>query len=994
MAKLFVSYSRRDSVVARKLIESLRSIEQDVWVDWEAIPPAVDWLEQIFRGIEEADAFIFLISPDSIASEVCKVEIGRAALNNKRIIPIVLRDVPPKDTPESIRKLNWTFIRETDNFDEGLQKVKTAIELDLDWLEEHRRLQVRALEWHRKKDISLLLRGRDLRNAQRMVATATSKDPPSTELQQTFILYSRKNERNRTIAWVATGVALVIMAVLSLIAVNRSIEARLQQKLAEANAEDATINAIYANLNRQKAEENERLARASEEEAKAQRAKAEENRKIAEAQRSAARAQIYQTRPGELYTSTLLAIDSWQSLPSEEAGEILRRNISLLPLPVAEVSQSGNINAMEFNPNGNTFVTASADGTTCVWSAGDGKKLFCATSPGPVNDAAYSRDGTVIVTGDDSGLVQILNAETGEVENEFKYDAAIRKVNIRSDGRLLAVARQDGKITIVDLRTRKESYNLQYAGTPSVTAFSPNGTWLAVGSRGGGVTIWNLNSGKISAGQTHRGEVLAVAFSPNNKIMITGGKDNLAIVSEVLTGRELLRISGENWITDVAFSPDGSWFVTVSADQRIRVWDTSTGKERLRMLQDSVVTEVKVSSNGQWIATTGSDKTARVWNAGTGAEIYQIPLNASGAVLAFDNNSKYLVSSDEHGVINVWDISVMAAPEMSIQFDGILDNVQYSPAGDRLAVSDESRVWLLNPEPLSNLPARPQGTPALQFQSDVKDIIFSPDSKLLGLLTAGNEVATYNIANRGLKTLKVSSPVQSIAFSPDSQQFITSDSDGNIQAWNALSAEPIADPDEKYAQAFSFATSPELLAIGSKDKITLMGVNGNGAFPEIGAHGENALLAFSANGSMLASTDSSGEINIWQDQNGQFTAVSSFVKEQAVSLSFIPTGTLLAVGTAENLYLINPNTGEEVARIPHIDIVNGVSFSADGKYLVTASSIVLQFWDIANIQQIKKDDLITTACSRLTENFDGAQWSALFGGERYRPLCEKLPVPQ
>src|SRR5512138_777015 len=111
MAKLFVSYSRRDSVVARKLIESFRSIEQEVWVDWESIPPASDWLEQIFRGIEEADAFIFLISPDSIASEVCKVEIGRAAQNNKRIIPIVLRDVNPKDTVENIAKLNWTFMR-------------------------------------------------------------------------------------------------------------------------------------------------------------------------------------------------------------------------------------------------------------------------------------------------------------------------------------------------------------------------------------------------------------------------------------------------------------------------------------------------------------------------------------------------------------------------------------------------------------------------------------------------------------------------------------------------------------------------------------------------------------------------------------------------------------------------------------------------------------------------------------------------------------------
>src|SRR3990172_5159326 len=103
MAKLFVSYSRKDSVAARKLIEALKSIQQDVWVDWEDIPPAVDWLEQILRGIEGSDAFIFLISPDSVASEVCNVEVKHAARNNKRIVPVVLRDVDPKITIEAIR---------------------------------------------------------------------------------------------------------------------------------------------------------------------------------------------------------------------------------------------------------------------------------------------------------------------------------------------------------------------------------------------------------------------------------------------------------------------------------------------------------------------------------------------------------------------------------------------------------------------------------------------------------------------------------------------------------------------------------------------------------------------------------------------------------------------------------------------------------------------------------------------------------------------------
>jgi len=205
MAKVFVSYSRKDSVVARKLIDALSFIEQDVWVDWEDIPPAADWLEQIFRGIESADAFIFLISPDSVASEVCNVEIKRAALNNKRIIPVVLRDVEPKTTNEIIRRLNWTFMREQDNFEEGLAKIKVAIELDLPWVEEHNRLQARALHWHRKKEPSLLLRGRDLRNAKNMLATTTSKDPIPTELQTTYIQHSIRSERNRTMAGIAAG---------------------------------------------------------------------------------------------------------------------------------------------------------------------------------------------------------------------------------------------------------------------------------------------------------------------------------------------------------------------------------------------------------------------------------------------------------------------------------------------------------------------------------------------------------------------------------------------------------------------------------------------------------------------------------------------------------------------------------------------------------------------------------------------------------------------
>lgn len=1018
MAKLFVSYSRRDSVAARKLIEAFKSTEQDVWVDWESIPPAVDWLEQIFRGIEESDAFIFLISPDSIASEVCKVEINRAAQNNKRIIPIVLRDVQPRDAPENIRKLNWTFIRESDNFEEGLAKVKTAIELDLDWLEEHRRLQVRSLEWERKKDPSLLLRGRDLRNAQHMVSTATSKDPTPTDLQKTFIQYSLRNQRTRTSLWVSGTVALIIMTVLALIAINRSNEALIQKNeadrqrsVAEAESTKAVSNAILASQNEMTAQANEKIARTQE-------ALANTNKTIAEAGEQAAKAQISQTRPGELYLSTLLAIDSMQRYPTDAAEEILRQNISLLPLPVAGFSQEGKINAAAVSPakESNIIVTASADGATCAWQIDNGKasELFCTPKGRPsVNALAFNLDGSLLATGDQSGLVQILDMKTkGDVLYAYQRvktsSGSIQFISAKSEtpqneqtsepvrglafqplnGGQLAVAYEDGHIPVFNPTTGKISSPLWTAEAPNVIGFSRNGSWLVEGSAGGRVSVWNLSSKRNFAPTAHRGGVLALAFSPKENKVVTGGNDNTAAMINLGTEKQVFRIFSQDSIRDVAFSPDGSWFVTVSDDHQIRIWDTLNGDQRLAMSQDGIVTNVVISPNGQWLATTGDDRTTRVWDARTGAEIFQIPLDASGAQLAFSNDGQYLLSTDQNGGIDIWNLAGLAARLDSIPFSGIMDNAQYSPSGELLAVSEQNRVWLLRPNLETGVLSRPQSTSSVSFDSNIKELIFSPDAKFVGISTDGKEVGLSDIDNHRLNRADVSSSIKSIAFSPDSKQFLTSDPNGDIQAWDVLGEKLVENRNHEYPRASAIAVSTKFLALGSKDKIQIIGVDSNGGTTELEAAGENTLLAFNQSGSVLASTDSSGRIQIWSYQGSGFTPISTLIKEQAASMAVNPKGTLLAVGTAKNVFLIDTAGGKEIARIPHRDLVSGISFSPDGKYLTTASYKVLQVWEVAKIEQIRSDDLIPAACSRLVGQFDETQLEAQFDDSAI--LCENL----
>ena len=93
MATVFVSYSRKDIEFAKRLTGELKISNLEFWVDWEGIPPTVDFMKKIEKGIEESDIFLFLVSPDSVKSKVCGEEIAHAVKNGKRLIPLIVRDV-------------------------------------------------------------------------------------------------------------------------------------------------------------------------------------------------------------------------------------------------------------------------------------------------------------------------------------------------------------------------------------------------------------------------------------------------------------------------------------------------------------------------------------------------------------------------------------------------------------------------------------------------------------------------------------------------------------------------------------------------------------------------------------------------------------------------------------------------------------------------------------------------------------------------------------
>lgn len=188
----FISYCRKDKPFVQRLHETLVVNGRDIWVDWEDIPLTADWWAEIQEGIEGSNAFIFIISPDSVASKVCNQELEHALKHNKRLIPLVYREC--ESSPPSISHLNWLFFREADDFEAAAANLLAAMDTDLDWTKAHTRLTQRAVEWAREeRNHSYLLYGDDLAQAEEML-TVTAKNPALNQLQRDYILVSQQQQ--------------------------------------------------------------------------------------------------------------------------------------------------------------------------------------------------------------------------------------------------------------------------------------------------------------------------------------------------------------------------------------------------------------------------------------------------------------------------------------------------------------------------------------------------------------------------------------------------------------------------------------------------------------------------------------------------------------------------------------------------------------------------------------------------------------------------------
>jgi WD40 repeat protein len=969
MTKVFISYSRKDKVFAGKLTEALEKSELETWIDWDDIPPTADWMDQIHNGIEQTDAFLFLLSPDSVASKVCGQEVDHAVQNGKRLIPIVVRDVNPNDVHPALAKVNWIYGRESDDFDGAVNKTLSAIRTDLAWVESHCRLQVRALEWERKqKENSFLFRGKDLQDAEQQLSIHATTEPQPTELQREYVLKSRQvADKQRRLVTTLSVVAAVIMLGLAIFGFNRAVEATSQKNTAQNNALTAVAN--------------EHVAQTAQ-------ANAEQQAKIARSRELAANAVA--ARPKSFDLSLLLGNEALAIDNNSQTRGALFENALMNPHLAQYLSgHTDSVTSVAFSPDGKIIAAGSDDETVILWDAVTYQKLGAPLTghSGWITSIAFSPDGRILASG-------------GCTENAHSTEECVA-----------------GQILLWDIAHRSRIGDPLVSNTGAITslAFSPDGT-LAAGDYFGGIALWNVvNQQPIRDRLTgHSDEVTGLVFSPDGKTLVSSSFDNTIFFwdTNTYTHEEVLSafsgITGYNPYNIVlAFSPDGKVLASGSADRTIILWNVETHSAIGNPLlgHTNNVISLAFNSAGSILASGDIDGKIILWDVSIPDSPYNFnTLSGQGDSinsLAFGLKD-ILVSGSTNGTVILWDPSTLTERFGHPIPGGNI--VAFSPDGNLLVTgicAKNNDFGLCAQSTLLFLDIAhgdSTGTALEANAGEITSLAFSPDGYMLASGGSDSTIFLWNTVSRqpiGNPLIGHTSSVTGLIFSADGKKLFSAGGNEMIE-WDLQSSQrqsiPMKVDDVNIVSAFSLdrkhLATASVNAVNAISTITLWDLTTNQPTDTtlIKSNGLIKALAFSPDGKYLASGGDNEIITIWDVATHQPLGLSINAETMVYCLVFSPDSKTLAVGTYSGITLWDLASRQPLSQQLNTEseYVTSIAFHPENKSLVTGGSQVL-LWSLDPYFWTER------TCQRAGRNFTHAEWALYFPDENYRPTCAHWP---
>lgn len=882
----FITYARRpaDLKFVDELCDELEQRGKRVWVDRADIPPGADWLARIAKGIETASSLIFVVSPSSVASEVCNQELAIALEQNKRVIPVLHQEVDPDALPPALAKLNWIPFTVAGERPQSFEKLVEAIDTDLDWRDDHTRLTVRANEWvSEDRDRSFLLRGRDLRDALRWYADAGAHKESPTPTQLEYVMASRHEAaRRQRLGFAAVSVALGVAIVLAIFALVQRSDAIHQTALAQSQlvAIEATDSAV-----------------------------------------------------GDVRLQDLLGLAAYSLAPTTQARGAL---VSATEQPLVRVLPPavGEVNAVAYSPDGRAIAVGGVHGVA-LWNAASRTRIGTTLDAAQqVNAVAFTPDGSSIVVAESDGFVKQIRLSDHSVLRRFATDGtAVTGVAVSPSGQDIAAVTGGGSGT-GEVFFWVPASNIARHVTPAAdahllaVAFSPDNALLAVGGAvfpanggtNGLAVVYHLTS-STQPTQTFSVPGVSlnhVAFSPDGATLAAAdGAGNVDLFSPANpSARQLITVGKPVQVLAFAGSSSGL-LATGDSSGAIRLWNYRTQQPVGTPLRDGlVVYALAFSPDGRSLAGGGRDGSVFIWSANGRTPIARTIAGGVGIQqLSLNPAATQAATADRDGSANLWNLATGRRIHHFVDHDPhvAITSAEFGPTAGTVALGLTSgEVEFVNAAS-----ATPDGSVRQSGKSSpVNDTAFSPDNSMLAVGHASGEVELWNLRPRRLiRTLMqptgpeaqpdgitalafnpqgtelvvgsefhrpkmvpttpsaASRPIImdespfSLVFSPDGSRLYAGDSNGNVEIFDATSLARVGTFPGDGHPIFGETITPDSRTLATVDESGALGLWDLATSQELGVPLVTPATIFtsqfSANGSELVTGDSSGQLVVW-----------------------------------------------------------------------------------------------------------------------------------
>jgi WD40 repeat protein len=442
------------------------------------------------------------------------------------------------------------------------------------------------------------------------------------------------------------------------------------------------------------------------------------------------------------------------------------------------------------------------------------------------------------------------------------------------------------------------------------------------------------------------GEVQALAFAADGALWSI---DEPGILRQWnRSGQEQTYVFLSDLETLWTFSNEARWLASASDD--LSLWEIPTGELRLSVAQPSWVTALGFRPDGKLLAGGHDDGMIRLWRVPGGQLVREVaghrgPLSA----VAFSPDGKQLATAGEDRIICLWNLRTGKRLAM---LTGHTDRIAaLAWAGDRLASAGWDRtvrIW--------DLATREPALLLNYHAPQVTALAFSKDGQLLGSADSQDRIFVWDCATARLRCRLGGQrgQINCLAFAPDGRSLASAGAErvvrvADLNADPAAAAAPptiIKDALRPPPSGARLAVSPSgdrLAGIHEKALCLWEAPSGLTLF-QVENVTELSSVAYSADGSVLATGDAAGVIRLCPVAGGRFQSgglTDESQVEPVTALVFSPEPRLLAAGSSSggDVLIWDVTEGEPVLLIP--DAVDGcsiesLSFHPEGRLLAAA----------------------------------------------------------